>query len=70
MLDKASVKFNPTVITESLVMIFCVYFTFLELCSSPCVSGVCTAQDKCSCDRGYEGSNCDQTSTAGTGSDN
>ncbi|XP_073240537.1 uncharacterized protein [Porites lutea] len=36
-----------------------------ETCSSPCVSGVCTAKNKCTCDRGFEGSDCNQTATKG-----
>ena len=35
-------------------------------CSSPCVSGVCTAKDKCTCDRGYEGPKCNDTASTGT----
>ncbi|XP_078359805.1 uncharacterized protein LOC144644233 isoform X3 [Oculina patagonica] len=34
-------------------------------CSSPCVSGVCTAKNKCACDRGFEGPHCNDTATAG-----
>lgn len=37
----------------------------LGMCSSPCVSGVCTAKDKCTCDRGFEGSSCNETATEG-----
>lgn len=35
------------------------------MCTSPCASGVCTAKDKCTCDRGFEGSSCNDTATEG-----
>lgn len=34
-------------------------------CDSPCVSGVCTAKDKCTCDRGFDGTNCNDTAITG-----
>ena len=34
-------------------------------CNSPCVSGVCTAKEKCTCDRGFEGPSCNDTATEG-----
>ena len=40
-------------------------YSYLGTCSSPCVSGVCTAKDKCTCDRGFEGSSCNDTATEG-----
>ena len=40
-------------------------YSYLGTCSSPCVSGVCTAEDKCTCDRGFEGSSCNDTATEG-----
>ncbi|XP_068744781.1 neurogenic locus Notch protein-like isoform X1 [Montipora capricornis] len=36
-----------------------------ETCSPSCVSGICSAKDMCVCDRGFEGLNCNQTSTTG-----
>ena len=50
---------------NSFVFLFLSLFFLPDTCSSPCVSGVCTAKDKCSCDRGFEGSNCNQTATTG-----
>ena len=40
-------------------------YSYLGTCSSPCASGVCTAKDKCTCDRGFEGSSCNDTATEG-----
>ena len=34
-------------------------------CNSPCVSGVCTAKEKCTCDRGFEGPSCNDTAAEG-----
>lgn len=39
--------------------------SYLGTCSSPCVSGVCTAKDKCTCDRGFEGPSCNDTASEG-----
>ena len=49
----------------SKALFFFLFFLLPDTCNSPCVSGVCTAKDKCSCDRGFEGSNCNQTATTG-----
>lgn len=38
---------------------------FLGTCASLCLSGVCTAKDKCTCDRGFEGTNCNDTAITG-----
>ena len=40
-------------------------FRFSGTCDSPCVSGVCTAKDKCTCDRGFDGTNCNDTAITG-----
>lgn len=42
------------------------FFTlYLGTCGSPCTSGVCTAKDKCTCDRGFAGPSCNDTATEG-----
>ena len=40
-------------------------FRFSGTCDSLCVSGVCTAKDKCTCDRGFDGTNCNDTAITG-----
>ena len=42
---------------------YCILYFIIVVCDPPCVHGACISDNNCSCSEGYDGENCNNTST-------